>query len=350
MMYSQLTAHCASLHHVRGNLSLSETPIDEIPDLSSELYDDEKRTATSEGYPSLEAVDWHNYYQWGWDTIWDFSPPRSRYALFPLPKSLSNRIPVEVVEAVIDHIDWQTLLCTCALVCRSWYYRSTTKLYKSIDITSRIDFERLSAAAYQSHRVRERLALTRHIDIRSSAHAFPLVFGQMLPSLESLVLGEGCISPPILPGFFFALSQLAHVTSLTMFGFELFNFPELRKIISRFPHLTKLSIIDVSYKHLPANRPTAGTVERPPAPPSTMRLRELVIKGAWAAILRELLDWLISGGTPCELVSRLTVYGSIGEGTHQLQQLLSATGASLKDCQLDLRGQPRHLALAVLPS
>lgn len=340
-MHTQPTAHgvllhSLSVHYTRESPSPGGGLLDGFSTLSSNSHGgDEKRPPSGQELSSFGVVDWHNYYQWGWDTIWDFSPPRSRYGLFPLSQSLSERIPIEVVEAVIDHIEWQSLLCTCALVCRSWYYRSTTKLYRSVAITSRIDFERLSAAARESTRVRERLALTRHVDVRSSAHVFPLVFGQMLPSLESLVLGEGCMFPPIPRSFFLALSQLAGVTSLTMFGLELFNVVELQRIVSRFPLLTKLSIIDVSCKHVPANRAAASMLQ-PSTPPSHMRLRELVIKVAWVAILREMIDWLTAGPT-CELVSRLTVYGSAGEDTHRFQQLLRVTGLSLTDCQLDFK-------------
>ncbi|EPS97234.1 hypothetical protein FOMPIDRAFT_1128948 [Fomitopsis schrenkii] len=341
-MDAQLIAHGASLDDatvpaVRGGPSSSRSL--GTSSLSSDSYCDDieqKLALASQGYSSRCAIDWHNYYQWGWDTIWDFSPPRSRYDLFPLPKSLSSRIPIEVVEAVIDYIEWQSLLCTCALVCRSWYYRSTMKLYRRIAITSRIDFDRLSTSARQSQRVRDRLALTRHIDIRSSAQAFPLVFGKLLPRLETLELGEACMTPPIHRSFFLALSQLASITSLTMFGLELFNFIELRNIISRFPLLTKLSIIDVSCKHVPADRITANTV-RPSTPQSNMRLRELVIRGAWAATLREIIDWLTANSPTCELVSRLTVRGTVGEGTRHFQQLLQVSGRSLIDCQLDFK-------------
>lgn len=306
---------------------------------SSDSYGDHQRHsligAVDYGLQRRLVVDWHNCYQWGWDTIWDFSPPQSRYDLFPLTKSLCSRIPIEVVEAVIDCIEWQSLLCTCALVCRSWYHCSTTKLYQGITITSRIDFDRLSASARESTRVRERLALTRHLDIRSSAHTMPLVFGRLLPRLETLVLGEGCMSPPIHRSFFLALSQFPNITSLTMFGLELFNFTELRNIISRFPLLTKLSIIDVSCKHVPADR-IAASIARP-SPLRSMRLRELVIRGAWVAILHGIIDWLTASTLTCELISRLTVYGSVGEGTRHFQQLLRVTGRSLIDCQLDFK-------------
>lgn len=273
------------------------------------------------------------------------------YGVSPLPGSLSARIPLEVIEAVIESGAEVNILCTCALVCRSWHVCSTKKLYRSIVITSHTNFERLSASARRFPRVRERLTQTRRVDIRNSAQVFPLVLGRYLPNVEQLVFGECCMSLPIHPSFFFTLSQLASVTALTLYyGFELLDFSEFRSMVSRFPLLTDLSISYISFKRylVTPNLPAAGTAQASASPALRIQLRSLELTGLCATILYPLLDWLITHDVTCRLVSkvRIALHDSV-EDVNRIQRLLHISGTSLTDCQLNLRLEGEYTACAL---
>ncbi|KZT71047.1 hypothetical protein DAEQUDRAFT_724806 [Daedalea quercina L-15889] len=304
----------------------SEVPFP-LVDESGCSYTDGRR-----GTSPILAVDWHNYYQWGWNTLWDFPHPQSRYGLFPLPVSLSSRIPVEIIEAVIESIDWQSLLCACTLVCRSWHHRSTRALYRSVTINGRAGFQRLSHCAHRYPGVRERLALTREVDIRDSAQAFPLVFGRMLPNLRRLVFAERCMPLPIHRSFFLSLPQLSSVTALTLFALEFYNFAELQRILCKLPRLRILSLLDVELRHARSTMVQSAKL----APPEGIRLHALEVRDVRDWTLNELLDWLAINGATCGLVSELTVYGLSQVNVHRINRLLRLAGASLVDCQLNL--------------
>ena len=312
------------------------------PDSSIHPSDDADRARhTSSAYCGRQSLGLESDDQWGYEEL------KHCPGLRPLPRILSARIPFEVMETIIDSGEETSLLCACALVCRSWNRYSTKKLYRSITITSRTELERLSASARQFPEVRERLTETRCIVLRNSAQAFPLILGRYLPNVKRLVFGEWCMSLPIHPSFFFVLSQLASVTALTLYGFELCDFSELRSILSKFPLLTDLSISYITFKRCPVDSgPTLPDVVRAaasPGPALRAQLQSLQLTSLCATILYRLVGWLTSCDATCRSVSKLWIapHGPM-EGVHRIQQLLRITGTSLTHCQLELRLEGEH--------
>ncbi|KAH9925799.1 uncharacterized protein B0H18DRAFT_368325 [Fomitopsis serialis] len=60
----------------------------------------------------------------------------------PLTTDLSNRIPIEVFENVIEHMNQRTL-CNSALVCQAWNPRASCILYLTVIINSRAGYDLL---------------------------------------------------------------------------------------------------------------------------------------------------------------------------------------------------------------
>ena len=155
------------------------------PDSSIHPSDDADRARhTSSAYCGRQSLGLESDDQWGYEEL------KHCPGLRPLPRILSARIPFEVMETIIDSGEETSLLCACALVCRSWNRYSTKKLYRSITITSRTELERLSASARQFPEVRERLTETLCIVLRNSAQAFPLILGRYLLFLRPVTAGQ----------------------------------------------------------------------------------------------------------------------------------------------------------------
>ena len=147
--------------------------------------------------------------------------------------------------------------------------------------------------------------------------------------------------------FFFALSQLASVTALTLYGLELCDFSELRSIPSKFPLLTNLSISYITLKRFPVDLglilPDVVRAAASPGQALRAQLQSLQLTSLCATILYLLVGWLTSCDATCRSVSKLWIapHGPM-EGVHRIQQLLRITGTSLTHCQLELRLEGEH--------
>lgn len=115
-----------------------------------------------------------------------------------LPRSLTGRIPFEVVELIVDTMR-QGGLATCALVCWAWYHAVSRVLYRDVAISHRASFDSLVDFIRHDARALERLQQTNTLRIiapdnprvqpHSSppTHVVPLVLGRALPNITRLV-------------------------------------------------------------------------------------------------------------------------------------------------------------------
>lgn len=107
-----------------------------------------------------------------------------------LPRTLSARIPFEVIELIMDKM-YQGSLNSCARVCRAWYHASVRVIYRDIAITSRAAFDSLVRFVRDDPRAQERLAQTSSLRIGEHrrdvpVHATSLVFPRAMPNLRKV--------------------------------------------------------------------------------------------------------------------------------------------------------------------
>ncbi|KAH9917294.1 uncharacterized protein B0H18DRAFT_1123646 [Fomitopsis serialis] len=168
-----------------------------------------------------------------------------------LPLTLSDRIPIETFENIIDWMESHALLAA-ALVSRVWHPRAVHNLYHTVRLQSRKDFDLLVHQLQTSPRIKQRLSTTRelcvhrdypdlfHRDYRRACleqgldslnlDVLPIVFANSLPALRVLDIA-GFSHPPMHPTFYLALSHFKHVTSLRLHGIMLRNVTQLQQIV-----------------------------------------------------------------------------------------------------------------------
>ena len=218
-----------------------------------------------------------------------------------LPRSLTGRVPFEVVELFVDTMR-QGSLATCALVCWAWYHAVSRVLYRDVAISHRASFDALVDFIRHDARALERLQQTNTLRIiasdnlrvqpRSSppTHVVPLVLGRALPHITRLVFVSS-LRPQMHTSFFCTLSVFRGVNTLELLRFRLRCFNELRQIIAAFPELRVLKLADGLIE---SHATTASHIANvgPPAP-TRIRLTQLVL--GWAlmpSFLAPLIRWL----------------------------------------------------------
>ncbi|KAH9914727.1 uncharacterized protein B0H18DRAFT_1125313 [Fomitopsis serialis] len=251
-----------------------------------------------------------------------------------LPLALSDRIPLEVFEFVIDAmIGDQPTSAAAALVCTMWYPRAMHSLYYAVEIRSRTNFNILFKQCHASPRVKQSLASTCRLLANFGGHhnlqALPSALVGVMPRVRILHIENGRLRF-IRADFFLALSRFKSVTSLTLGHCLLNNITQLRQIVSAFPQLTDLTI-DVRF----AQEGAASYAGAPPFQPSShIRLRYLNIDVHRQEIMAMFLDWMTQSGL-CTSLAGLTFrqdadYGPPSVGHTPLSsKLLEAAGASL---------------------
>lgn len=137
--------------------------------------------------------------------------------MVPLPRMLSDRIPVEVIEQIAYHLapisDGTQTILSMTTVCASWYPSCQRVLYRDVALYNWDGYTKLAALAVERVDVRRRLACTRSLLVGGpglEAHclpSFPLVFAGMMPSLVKLDLRN--LHPPFHPNFCRALPTSA---------------------------------------------------------------------------------------------------------------------------------------------
>ncbi|KAH9931817.1 uncharacterized protein B0H18DRAFT_68012 [Fomitopsis serialis] len=266
-----------------------------------------------------------------------------------LSQALSDRIPMEVFEEVIDRMD-NPMLCRAAVVCTTWHPRATYNLYLSIELRTRKSFDLLVKQSLHSARVKRLLATTHKLvasdkeiaNLRLQGntrpntrfvHALPLVFGRAMPQLRALEI-RGDLPPsahPTFKKFFLALSQFRALTSLSLRNFRLNNFAQLRWIVGAFASLEELTLSNGSL-HLLQD---ADAIDSRPsvALQSDLRLLRLdVDMKNGMQTFETVVDWFVSSAI-CRSLRDLKVWWpndhSVEVTTEAIDRLLKAAGPSL---------------------
>ncbi|TFY56467.1 hypothetical protein EVJ58_g7624 [Rhodofomes roseus] len=190
----------------------------------------------------------------------DYSGPGrvSRSLQGSLPPNLSDRIPLDIIESIIDCMV-QTMLLPTAHVCHAWYPRAMHNLYSTIRLHSRRCYDLLVRQMRTSPRLKQWLATTDGLIVTqiSLEHerdlpfldALPLVFADTLPALRVLSI-EGALRPAMHPSFLLGLLQFKHIVSaLRLVAVALSNITQLQQIVYACPHITELGLNHVTLIH-----------------------------------------------------------------------------------------------------
>lgn len=181
---------------------------------------------------------------------------------------------------------------------------------------------------------RNRAALVRRT--HASTSPFPIVLDVASRSLPTLEFAE--LWDPLHPSFFTALAQCSSVTTLRLNAAWLFNFHQLRRLVSALPGLKHLHIGDVNsqLQHNTADGLALQVSRRPLFAPVPTRLEELVMHVSSSVNPIQhvaFIHWLISTSV-CESLKTLRFMGprDISETlVTQASLLIKAAGPSLRD-------------------
>ncbi|TFY68173.1 hypothetical protein EVJ58_g1153 [Rhodofomes roseus] len=283
--------------------------------------------------------------------LWRVMMPR-RSLDGSLPHNLSDRIPLEIIESIIDCMV-QTTLVPTAQVCRAWYPRAMYNLYSAIRLQSRRCYNLLVQQVRTSPRVKQRLATTdglivRHFMKRKGdtipfLDALPLVLADALSSLRVLSI-EGGLRAAMHPTFYLGLLQFKHIVSLRLCSIRLSNIKQLQQIVYACPHVAELGLHHVTLmKTGPVGRGSSRPAHIRSRTESTTSLRRLDIKAMdgfqheteYLMTSVSIIDWLVSSTICTSLrdlewdVGNLAGMARAGIIFKQLDRLLEATGTSL---------------------
>ncbi|KAH9833402.1 uncharacterized protein C8Q71DRAFT_909452 [Rhodofomes roseus] len=288
-----------------------------------------------------------NDYYWG--DVFGFQGGRRREVLRPLSRDISTRIPQEVVDHIIDQLaGCSAHLYNCALVCRSWNYRSTEILFTRIIIRSPRHFDNLAHAALQEERVRQHLAGTQHFSIEdrsgdSRSHLVVYLYALTMRSLRTLAFSQ-CTWTPIHPSFTLLLSQFATVTHVSLDKVHVQNFTDLRRIICAFPRLEHLVMKRCSLKHHTPVHASHGVTSKSLLP----HLNYLELGENDVQLLTSLAQWLrIPSRAPSLRELSLSEHlQSTGFDLDALEHILRFVGYKLSSLAVEypyINGMHRHL-------
>lgn len=235
--------------------------------------------------------------------------------LAALPRTLSDRIPLDVIAQIASHLDpekneTRTIL-SMATVCTSWYPTCQRKLYRDITLRSWDGYIKLATLALNCTNVRRQLECTRSLHVggpKSSGletpclPSFPLVLAGLLPSLRRLHMCN--LRPPFHPSFYRALPKLGTVTDLILSDVFVNNIHDLRRILCGFPHLRHLTIGHISYSRPVSSTGLASCKIPEISVPCRARLQTLSLDwGSDHHLFVCLIRWLIDASVCTDLTS-----------------------------------------------
>ena len=285
---------------------------------------------------STGAVDWNVYY-WGHHDQ-PASGRRARPMLLPLPRNITERIPQELMEHIIDFLalDFASLR-RCALVCRAWYHHSQTLLYCRVQIVGRSGYDAVARFALQSPRTKRYLAFTRILCLatahkdqalpraqRNCFQVVPLTLGGSLPNLQCIGFFN-CLFPPYNASFVSLMSRFTEVVHLVLHRFEVCSFVDLRRIICSFPKLRELHLGHGSLTCAGSPFSVPNLFSRPVDP----RIVKLTLTFLDLNLLPPLASW-ISWTDVCKEVTNLafTVNNIDSDGIY-FERIMRTLGPSL---------------------
>ena len=192
-----------------------------------------------------EWFDWNLYY-WGTDN-WLDQPAERKTIRCPLPRSITNRIPLELYEHIIHFLrGHRRPLYFCTLVCVAWYHLAQRPLYTSVMIYRQVHLDTLVYKQRSLHNL-----TTRHVS------AWPMASERsMSPFLKTLPIAASnglahqlqCISltyfqAPYNRNIAMFMSRFSQLSHLKLVNFRLYSSEDLRRIICALPSLLDLSLL-----------------------------------------------------------------------------------------------------------
>ena len=263
---------------------------------------------------------------------------RAPIVLRPLPHSISNRIPQELIEQIIECLASDaTSLCRCALVCRAWYHHSQIFLYSYVEIASRAGYHAIAHFAMQSPRAKQYLVYTRILSVATSREdwsrpsaqrnyfpALPLVLGGALPNLQCLGFYNS-LYPPYHSTFISLLPRFSEVAHLTLYHFEVCSFMDLRHIVCSFPKLRVLELMNGNLVSTQSPMSITGALHAE----KTFRINSLTLRDLESPLLSYFANWLLVTNV-CSGVTELALTcENAGDNRLSVEVILRALGPSL---------------------
>ncbi|KAH9912377.1 uncharacterized protein B0H18DRAFT_1127244 [Fomitopsis serialis] len=259
-------------------------------------------------------------------------PSTAQSILQPLSSQLCQRIPLDIYEHIMDHMD-QASLYRAALVCQAWHHQSIRLLYRTIEIRQRAAFSTISRP---SPAARARLATSKELRVMHRSgplfcHAVPLTLGRAMPAVERLAF-HACLQPLMHPTFARYLSAFTGVSRLEIGGFRFSNVVELRRVLCAFPRLIYLSLSRGEFtQSVKGQDEEKKSGFMPGAGPQSLRIQTLVLGIQLSSpVLEALIDWLVMSST-CRSIAHLEFWRDSLESVTSVNRLLEAIGGALLD-------------------
>lgn len=224
------------------------------------------------------------------------------------------RFPAEVCEKILDYLaelsteakqhypgyddPWTGTLHACSLVCRAWTYRSQLYLFSALRVqctrNSGYGLDHLIAflgrEQYVTPRVAELTAVGDDVDATPTLHTVPLRLPKHLPRLTRLHISNGVLYIP--PAVFLALHHFPPIVQLTLAGFAVCSFSDLRKFISAFANLKDLRITFPTSRFPHAVESSHNIARAYPTCKARLDELHIVARSAWLIDARS-LSWLL---------------------------------------------------------
>ncbi|KZT69284.1 hypothetical protein DAEQUDRAFT_271575 [Daedalea quercina L-15889] len=290
--------------------------------------------------PGADGVDWNDCY-WGYR---HYNRYKRRSIVRPLPRNITDRLPQELIEHIIDSCRWQILdLYNFALVCRAWHHHSQALLYSRVFIGDPGGYNAIRRCFRDSQRSRYLLAFTRILWMarsplpgattlrqagRYSVQDIPLVFGGSMRDLQCLMLSN-VLYPPYHRTFFTFMSRFTEVVHLNLSHFALCSFEDLRRIICSLLKLRELELWEgelTCASGTPVN--AASTLEWCH---DTPRLCTLCIWELDPRLLSLLASWISLTNIHKHVTTLHVKVGTADGNRSSVGSIIEATSPSLKD-------------------
>ncbi|KAI0727107.1 hypothetical protein C8Q72DRAFT_475761 [Fomitopsis betulina] len=288
-----------------------------------------------------DGIDWNEYY-WGYRLDASGSNRSERRNIVrPLPRSITDRIPLELFEHILDFLLWETKdLYNCALVCRAWRHHSQCLLYAHVAIEHRAAYDALGRSLRNGRSGYLARASTLYIQGSQTQSTIPLVSGRYMCSLRCLTC-YSCIMPPYHSSLPLAFSGFSVLIHLTLRHFQLNSFTDLRSIICSLKSLRDLNLTHGSL--LARARATDSSHFSPFKAP---QLTQVTLGDLQDTLFSDLAQWFVSTEIccGCTILSLLVRDESQRPSTETILQKL---GPSLDflDYVLDYPDSWRHLGV-----
>ena len=243
-----------------------------------------------------------------------------KMSFLPLPLTLTDRLPAEIMEYILDGAKCDTrTLYACLLVCTAWHSFLIDSLYEPICLHDKPQLYALAHAVRRYPAVCHRIASARALILWShQSHSsgfvdvFPLVLGPHLHNLEHLSF-RGCIWHPLHASFFGMLHLLKGVKRLELSTSSPRNLADLQRIVCAFPQLEELYIEKFRSSSMKSSQPAPPHLLNLPC---VLKLTSVRISQLPLYFFRDLVAWLSLSGV-CGATQTLDISQTTGTAGRQ---------------------------------